>query len=478
MNQLATEIDAVLAQAARMAADYLAAHDDRALPVSTGLPPDVLGARLRLALPKQGRPLATLLADAQQVLRYSVRTGHPRFFNQLFGGSDPAAILGEWITALTNTSMYTYEAAPVATLMELQLVEHMNRMVGFEQGEGIFAPGGSSSNLMALLVARHRAFPHVKRTGLAPGDRPVLFLSAEAHYSVQRAASIMGLGSEAAIEVRCDAAGRMCPEALEECIVAAREAGKQPFAVCATAGTTVAGAFDPLEAVAEVAGRHGLWLHVDASLGGSVLFSARHRHLMDGVGRADSVTWNPHKMMGVPLACSATLLRRRGGLADTNGMNADYLFHGQDSSSHDLGDMSLQCGRRVDAIKLWFSWQAHGDAGYATRVDELFALSARFRDLVVERPDFELVREPQSTNICFRYLTPALRRLPARERLAAAGELTGHLRARLTAEGRFLVNYATIDGAAAFRMVLTNPQTTPEDLVALLDAIETLGRES
>ena len=477
MPQLGTELDTILHQAAQLASDYLSSHEDRSIPVVQNLPPEDLRALLNVSLPSLGRPLTELMTDVEAVLRYSVRTGHPRFFNQLFGGSDPAAILGEWITALVNTSMYTYEAAPVATVMELELIQRMNEMVGFPEGEGVFAPGGSTSNLMALLAARHRAYPHVKRKGLAAGDAPVLFLSAEAHYSLQRAAVIGGLGLDAAIEVACDEQGRMRPDALEKAIQSAKSQGKQPFLVAATAGTTVAGAFDPLDRIADVAAAHELWFHVDASLGGTVLFSERHRGLMDGVERADSVTWNPHKMMGVPLACSATLMRERGQLLATNGMNADYLFHGRNDVSYDLGDMTLQCGRRVDALKLWFSWQAHGDKGYEQRVDRLFEMVGSFRKIVDARSGFSLIREPQSTNVCFRYLPPALRSTEGAERLAAEDDITTRVRQRLVDQGRFLINYATLDGAATFRMVLNNEATTEEDMLALLDEIEALSTE-
>jgi len=478
-----TGIDDVLQQAARMAGEYLVAHQDRSVPVTRYLPPHQLRETFDIGLPREGRPLETLLDDMRQVLSLSVRTAHPRFFNQLFGGSDTAAILGEWITALVNTSMYTYEAAPVATLMELELIERMNQLVGFPDGEGVFAPGGSTSNLMGVLAARHRHFPHIKREGMTADDRPVIFLSEEAHYSMLRAASIIGIGVDAAVEVACDPVGRMKPDALDAAIQRSLDDGRQPFLVSATSGTTVAGAFDPLDEIAQVADKHGLWFHVDASLGGSVLFSEARRELMAGVERADSVTWNPHKMMGVPLACSATLMREKGVLLATNGMNADYLFHGQpegggseglqgpNDPEYDLGDLSLQCGRRVDALKLWFSWQAHGDQGYAQRVDELFDMAQAFQADVESREGFEIIREPQSTNICFRYVPTALRSLTGEELVRAVEAVTIRSRQQMVEDGRFLVNYATVDGAATYRMVMSNPETTREDMSALLDEI-------
>jgi len=477
MTPTSSELPSILEQAARIATQYLEENRDRSLPVVRYLPPEQLAKQLQLSIPERGRSLGGLMADVEKVLTFSVRTGHPRFLNQLFGGHDTAAILGEWMTALVNTSMYTYESAPVATLMELALIEKMCRSVGFEDGEGVFAPGGSISNLMAVLAARHHAFPHVRQEGLRAGERPVMFLSEEAHYSLSRAAVVAGIGLEGAVLVRTDEVGRMLPDELERAIETAQRKGRRPFLVAATAGTTVPGAFDPLNAIADVAERHGLWMHVDASFGGTVLLSRKHRRFMDGVERADSVTWNPHKMMGMPLLCSATLMREKGRLAATNRMDADYLFHGAEGNSIDLGDMSLQCGRRVDALKLWFSWQALGDEGYEQRVDRLFILAAEFTQVIRRREGFLLVREPEGTNICFRYVPESLRNLKGSERLARENEATLRIRERLARGGRFLVNFATLDGAASFRLVTTNPATTFADLEALLDEIERIGCE-
>jgi glutamate/tyrosine decarboxylase-like PLP-dependent enzyme len=177
-------------------------------------------------------------------------------------------------------------------------------------------------------------------------------------------------------------------------------------------------------------------------------------------------------MTGVPLACSSTLMRQKGRLVATNGMNADYLFHGDAEESIDLGDMTLQCGRRVDALKLWFSWQALGDEGFVRRIDDLFDLARGFRELLEGRPGYTLVREPQGTNVCFRYLPPGDRNTEGEQRDQCAHRATLRIRERLAQDGRFLVNYATLDGLATFRMVLNNSRTTMEDLAALLDAIE------
>ncbi len=472
MTLLQTELAPLLGEAARIAAEYLEEHGDRSLPVTRILAPDELERRLKPAIPREGRGLEPLLDDLRGILRYSVRTGSPRFFNQLFGGFQPAALLGEWMAAVANTSMYTYEAAPVGTVLEKAVIDKMNALAGFRAGDGILAPGGSLSNLMAVLAARQRAFPSVKEEGLPAGVRPVLFLSEEAHYSLTRAAIVSGLGSRGAIPVAADDAGRMVPAALEEAIARERKAGRQPFLVAATAGTTVCGAFDPLPEIGAVARREGLWFHVDGSSGASVLLSPRHAPLVAGIEQADSVTWNPHKMMGVPLSCSALLMREKGRLEEAFSMQADYLFHEGGFSAWDTGKKTIQCGRRLDALKLWLAWQALGDDGMRRRIDRLFELSEWFQKRMESDPGFELVRKPQATNICFRWLPEHIRALPpGPERRRKAHRFTLALRDRLIRSGKFMINYATLDGAAVLRLVLLNPATTEEDLECFAAAI-------
>jgi len=471
MTDSLTAVETLFQEAARLAAKVVRENRTRERPVVRHLEPRALQRALELELPAEGRGVEQALELARRTLHYSVATGHPRFFNQLFGGFDATGVLGEWITALTNTSMYTYEAAPVGTVVELALLEKLAEYVGFEDGEGVFTPGGSIANLMAVLCARHRRWPEAKQAGLRPDHTPVMFVSAEAHYSLARAGMVAGFGLDGCIEVPVDAVGRMVPEELERAVIAAKDEGQSPFFVAATCGTTVPGAFDPIGLIADVAERHGMWLHVDGSYGGSVLLSRRHAALAAGIERADSVTWNPHKMMGVPLASAAMLVRERGTLVSTLGMNADYLFHEDGEDEWNLGDRSLQCGRRVDALKLWFSWQALGDRGYEQRIDSLFTQAERFRTLMREREGFRLIREQEGTNVCFRYLPPDQRDAEGPERERLEHEATVRIRDSMAREGSFLVNYATVDGAATFRLVASNPCTSDTDLEALLDRI-------
>uniref|UniRef100_A0A4W3H553 Glutamate decarboxylase 1-like n=1 Tax=Callorhinchus milii TaxID=7868 RepID=A0A4W3H553_CALMI len=303
-------------------------------------------------------PLEQLLVDCRDTLKYGVKTGHPRFFNQLSTGLDIIGLAGEWLTAAANTNMFTYEIAPVFIIMEDILLKKMFEMIGWSQAEadGVFSPGGTISNLYSQLVARYKRFPEVKTQGAANLPRLVLFTSELSHYSIKKAAAVLGIGTDNVILVKCDERGKLIPAELEAKICA----GFVPFYVNATAGTTVYGAFDPLSEIADLCEKYSLWMHVDAAWGGGLLMSRKHCYKMKGIERANSVTWNPHKIMGIPLQCSAILIQEKGLLQGCNKMSAEYLFQTdkQYNMSYDTGDKTIQCGRHVDVFKFWLMWKA------------------------------------------------------------------------------------------------------------------------
>lgn len=442
--------------------DYLRVSDDPRTPVVDYCAPEDLADRFDFSLPERGEGEEALPDLVQAYLDGSVHTGSPRFFNQLFGGFLLPGYVGDQIAALTNTSMYTYECAPMATLMEKALMQEMARHVGFDQGEGLLVTGGSNANLVAMSAARHAFDPSIKTQGFQ-GQRPlVIFVSDQAHYSFAKGAALMGLGTEQVIPVASDRLGAMDPASLSAAIAEARRQGQQPFFVGATAGTTVLGAFDPIKAIAEICDSEGLWLHIDGSWGGSVALVPELAELIEGSHQAQSFTWNPHKMMGIPLPCSAILFRSPGTLAELHGVpGTDYIFHGE-AAGPDLGPLSLQCGRRVDALKLWLAWRCLGTEGFRQRILRLFDLCARARARVLNEPRLQLVREPSSVNLVFRYLPPGLEG-------QAIDEANVSLREDLCRRGLALVNYATVDGRQVFRLVFANADQQPADVKRFFD---------
>ena len=418
--------------------------------------PQALRKIFDLAIQPQGIALEDIPSILEKYLAYSVKTGHGYFSNQLFGGMNLPAFLGDLITSLSNTSMYTYEVAPIATLMEIELIKKMNSFVGFEVGSGQFVTGGSNANLVALLCARNKVNPKVKNFGLHIEKPLTMFVSDQSHYSFLKAANVLGIGMNNVVKVKTDNHGAIIPEDLDHQIQISRDRGNKPFFVAATAGTTVLGAFDPIEDIAEIAEKHRLWFHVDGAYGGSVLLSKKHKHLLKGSEKADSFAWDPHKMMTIPLICSVILIRKKNLLLETcSSDGTEYLFHEHENKDYDLGPMSLQCGRRVDSLKLWLSWKYYGDMGYEKRIDKLFKLAEYASQIISNHKNLELIRPPQSLNVCFRYIP---------EKPTDLNAFNLNLRNSLVKDGKSLLNYSYIDRKVTLRLVFVNPDVDESDI--------------
>ncbi|KAJ8957457.1 hypothetical protein NQ314_006555 [Rhamnusium bicolor] len=222
-----------------------------------------------------------LIKVLKETIQYSVKTGHPYFVNQLFSSLDPYGLVGQWLTDALNPSVYTYEVSPVFTLMEETVLKEMRKIVGFKDGlgDGIFCPGGSMSNGYAINCARHKFIPDFKTKGLHSLPRLVLFTSEDAHYSVKKMASFLGIGSDNVYLIKTNSRGRMDVGHLIKEVERSLSEGGAPFMVSATAGTTVIGAFDPLEEIANVCEKYSLWLHVDAAWGGGALVSKKTQRI-------------------------------------------------------------------------------------------------------------------------------------------------------------------------------------------------------
>ncbi|XP_065432065.1 cysteine sulfinic acid decarboxylase isoform X2 [Chrysemys picta bellii] len=444
--------------------------------------PQDLQKILDLELRSSGEPQQRVLEHCRDVIHYSVKTCHPRFFNQLFSGLDPHALVGRMITETLNTSQYTYEIAPVFVLMEEVVLKKLRELIGWGSGDGIFCPGGSLSNIYAMNVARYQRFPDSKQTGIWALPRLAVFTSQECHYSVQKGAAFLGIGTDNIYLVGVDERGKMIPADLEKQINKAKSEGACPFFVNATCGTTVLGAFDPLVDVADLCERHGAWFHVDAAWGGSALLSRRHRHLLRGIERADSVAWNPHKMLMTGLQCSAFLLRDSSGLLQRcHCANATYLFQTDKfyNMAYDTGDKTVQCGRKVDCLKLWLMWKANGTEGLEKRVDRAFEFTRYLTEEIKKRESFQLVIEPEFINLCFWFVPPSLRgKQGCADYWERLGKVAPAIKERMTKKGSMMVGYQPLGSKVNFfRQVVTNPVVTKQDLDFFLDEIERLGTD-
>jgi glutamate/tyrosine decarboxylase-like PLP-dependent enzyme len=433
------------------------------------VPAESLSKITDVGLPIEGRGQQAVFDDIDEFLRRCVKTNRPEFMNPLWGGLNTTGFAGEVIAALTNTSMYTYELAPFATLIEQAILKRMGELVGFSGGAGTLATGGSNGNMLGMLCAREVAFPSSTHRGI-DGTKMAAFVSAESHYSVLMSANVIGIGHRNLFKIQCDEDGRMKPSALKDEIQRARKEGLVPFCVVSTSGTTVRGAFDPLKEIGEIAHEEGMWHHVDAAWGGSAMFSSTLSKLMEGVELADSVCWDAHKMMGLPLICSAFLVKKADVLAKVcaHGNVAHYLFH-ESSKDNDLGRYSLQCGRRNDALKLWLAWRECGDAGWASLVEGYVALADHLQSRIDDHPNLQMMSSRSWTNVCFRYVSS--------KSGMDLNELNSELRLRIMQNADFMVSRSNIGDNVVIRSVISNPGISEGTLDAFVDEVLRIGQD-
>lgn len=450
--------------------------------------PHQLEEILPLEISQDGLSDQQLEQICQTVIEYSVKTCHPLFFNQLYHGVDEYGLAGSWLSEALNTNNHTFEVSPVFTIVEQACIKYITKLFGWDdQADGIFSPGGSLSNMYGMVLARQNKYPNLKSTGMF-GTKPlVAFTSDESHYSIKKSASWLGIGMDNVIAVQTDNSGCMIPEALEAAIQQAQHQDKVPFFVNATAGSTVAGAFDDLVAIQKICADNQVWLHVDACWGGSVIMSKRQKHLMAGCELVDSIAWNPHKMVGAPLQTSPFVTRHKGLLDQANSASATYLFQ-QDKFydvSYDTGDKSIQCGRKVDAFKFWFQLKARGENYMEQMVDNTFDMADKLQEMVNQRENFRLVpayENRKCTNVGFWYIPPRLMGQEETEQWwTEVGGIAPKLKEKMIIDGGLMIGYQPIkhkNYKNFFRMVLHGvPMVTEDHLISVLDQIEAFGKD-
>jgi glutamate/tyrosine decarboxylase-like PLP-dependent enzyme len=375
------------------------------------------------------------------------------------------ALLAEVFVSAVNSSLDTFDQSVGGTFVERHLVDWTNGRIGFgPQADGIFTSGGSQSNLQALLLARDRA---LAATGAQPGDLRV-FASADGHFSVQKAARILGLGDDAVVTVPVDGERRMDVGALGKALADATSAGLVPMAVVATAGTTDFGAIDPVRTVAALSELYGAWCHVDAAYGGGLLASTTRRHLLDGIDQADSVTVDFHKTWFQPVSSSALLVRDGAHLGHVT-WHADYL-NPKDADHPNQVDKSLQTTRRFDALKLWLTLRVMGPDRIGEYVDTVIDLAREVAVRLDADPALEVAATPQLSTVVFRYRREGL----SEDR---ADLLVPRIRTALYESGAAMVAATKVSGRAWLKLTLLNPMATPEQVLGICARIVAVGDE-
>ena len=433
--------------------------DEKVNPVVDYIPANQLFDRLDLSLNENPIDDATHLEKLKALVMATPRTATNAFFNQLYGGRNEKAVLGELLAVLLNNSMYTYKAAGVQVGVEKIVLRKVCETIGWdENADGTFATGGSLTNFMSMLMARDAFNSQVRFEGVH--QKMTVYTSIESHYSIPKNASFAGIGRNNVRYIPINEVGEMDPLELDKAIAKDIADGFHPVLVNATAGTTVLGAFDNVEAINSVCKKHSVWMHVDGAYCGSVIFSEKYKHLLKGLENVDSFSFNAHKMIGTPLTCSIIVVKDKKHLRDSFANEAEYLFQ-TDEDEFNPGKTSLQCGRRNDALKFWTLWKSVGTKGLEKIVDHQFDLADTARDYVRNHPDYNFYSFDDSISVCFNY-----KNIPAQQ-----------LCAKLYEEAELMVSYGTFQENDFIRFVTINAQNSNAEILLFFKRLEQFVEE-
>jgi glutamate/tyrosine decarboxylase-like PLP-dependent enzyme len=452
----------VLERASAIAHDYLQSVSEG--PVCRPVAPNEVRAfveALRFDAPRSPSEVLDHLAEGMR--RYQVHVAHPRYFGLFNPAPATMAIAGDLLAAAFNPQLATWSHSPMACEVERYLQQEIGARFGQAAVEGTFASGGAEANHTALVVALAERFPEIARDGLrALPAEPVLYVSAESHHSFPKAARLCGLGDAAVRAIEVDASCRMIPEALEAHIAEDRVAGLLPFLVVATAGTTNAGAIDPLPDIATLAEREKLWFHVDAAWGGAAALVPELASLLAGIDRADSITFDAHKWLSVPMGAGLFLTRREGALARTFTTRAAYMPRPIVDAPDPYGQ-SMQWSRRFIGAKLYLTLAVAGWDGYAEALRHQVRMADRLRERLPDQ-GWRIANDTRLPIVCFD--DPELSDERATT-VASWIQRSGRAWISSTRLGR----YEPRKARCVLRACVTHAGTGPDDIDALVDAL-------
>jgi aromatic-L-amino-acid decarboxylase len=411
-------------------------------------------------LPDGPSPVLEALDDTARILDESIAQPRPRYFAFIGSSGLEIGVVADALASCFDVNLAVWAAA--ATEVEHQALRWAGEFVGFPAGGGAFTSGGTVSNLTALAAARSRVLPGCREEGLRAA-RAAVYCSVDAHYSVKRSVELLGLGSRSLRQIELDDGRRLRPDALARAIADDRAEGVVPLAVVANAGTTLAGAIDPIAAIADICEEQGIWLHVDGAYGLPAAATGSRGERFRGVERADSVTLDAHKWLFLPKACGVLLVRDPATLRAAFAHTESYMPH--DPAQVYPVDTTLEYSRPFRALKLWLAFRVHGADAIRRAVERNVEQAQLLAREIGRHEDLELLLEPELSVVLFRH--------------APAGvEVDGHNRRladALQADGRVYVASAEVGGEVWLRPCIVNYRTTDEDVLALVAITREVG---
>ena len=411
---------------------------------------------------QRARKRSDFVPLARDVQEASLALSHPRYGAQQVAAPIPAAALVESVVAAMNQSLAVWEMSPVATAIDRDLMAGFKRLFKYPRSaEGSLVPGGAFANLTALLAARDALAPRASKNGRA---HIAIIVGAQAHYSIARSAAILGLGRDAVFKVPLDA--EFCTDVAQcdEVFASARKAGFRKFVLVGSAGSTPTGSFDDLRALSEIARKRRAWFHVDAAHGAGFAFSRRFRQRLRGLERADSLIFDPHKMMFMPLTAGGVLVREGARLAEPLQEGAPYLF-GSKRRWPDLGQLTIACSQRFDALKVWLVWRGYGSEIWDHLTTHVCDVTKAAFDYCVDSKILYPVHRPHSNIFCFQL----------RKRNRDSDRRHWAIKEELNESGFAYISSTVLDSRRVLRIVVMNPRTTAADICEVLGRVEQIA---
>ncbi len=408
-------------------------------------------------------------------LQTGIQSNSPGYMGRQFSSVFPLAGVFDFISSMLSQPSSFYEAAQLPSVVRVYMAKELNKFINYPEGEYdmVTTSGGSLANLTALLSARNHYFPEFWSKGISSikkGEIPAIAVSEEVHYSITRTVEMLGFNKQQIIKLPINSKRQVDTQRVQPILEIAKQDGFKVFCIVANAGTTAVGAFDPINELAEIAKKNDCWLHIDGAHGASFLLSEKHKHKLKGIEKADSITWDAHKMMFIPGTCSMLFYKNKNRSTSAFKQKASYVFEKEEDqyTKYDGAKKNIECTKRPMIMNLWSIWAFYGPKVFEQKIDFLCDLITQAYEHLLMDYDFETLHEPEANMLCFRYKPKGMNN-------GYAKDFQIRIRNQLKTNGDFLISKVNIDEEPALRVVFMNHKIQMKHFEMLLDEIKKIG---